>query len=154
MKLVPDSGKITNAYSADTNCPHCNVSKLRVDIAFEVVTFENGQVIGSSYNIKNLCANCLTICNESSRKDFLCARCENLTSDIEDDQPNDSEKSLFQHLFSKDDKFEVFYQKLTQCGLEEGKRYCFRCVYDIWQEYLRNPDSLQEELEKPKKKYH
>jgi hypothetical protein len=29
----------------------------------------------------------------------------------------------------------------------------FRCVYEIWKEYLRNPESLQEELEKPKKDY-
>jgi hypothetical protein len=153
MKLVPDSGKIANAYSVETNCPFCNVSKLRVDIEFEVVTFENGQAIGSSYTIKNLCAHCLTVCNESSRKDFLCARCEHLTSDIEEDEPSDSERSLFQHLFSKDDKFGVFYQKLTKCVLGEVRRYCFRCVYEIWQEYLRNPDSLQEELEKPKKEY-
>ena len=83
----------------------------------------------------------------------MCARCEHLTSDIEEDKPSDSERSLFQHLFSKDDKFGVFYQKLMDCWSGEGKRYCFRCVYEIWQEYLRNPDSLQEELEKSKKEY-
>jgi hypothetical protein len=127
--------------------------KLRVDVEFEVVTFENGQVIGSSYTLKNLCAHCLTVCNESARKDFLCVRFEQFTPDLEEDEPSDSEWSLFQHLFSKDDKFSEFYQKLTVCGLEEGKRYCFRCVYEMWHEYLRNPDSLQEELEKPKKDY-
>jgi hypothetical protein len=153
MQLVPDSGKIVNSYSVETNCPFCNVSKLRVDIEFEVVTFENGQVIGSSYTIKNLCAHCLTLCNEYARKDFLCARCEQLTPDIEEEEPSDSERSLFQHLFSKDDRFGSFYQKLTDCELGEGKRYCFRCVYEIWKEYMRNPDSLQEELEKPKKDY-
>ena len=151
MQLVPDSGKIANAYSVETNCSFCNISKLRVDIEFEVVTFENGQVIGSNYTINNLCAHCLTLCNENSRKDFLCARCEQLTPVIEENEPNDSERSIFQHLFSKDDKFGYFYQKLAVCGLEEGKRYCFRCVYELWKEYLRNPDSLQEELEKPKK---
>lgn len=154
MQLVPDSGKIVNTYSVETNCPFCNVSKLQVDIEFEVVTFENGQAIGSSYTIKNLCAHCLTLCNEYSRKDFLCARCEHLTPDIEEEEePSDSERSLFQHLFSKDDRFSAFYQKLADCGLGEGKRYCFRCVYEMWKEYLRNPDSLQEEIEKPKKDY-
>jgi hypothetical protein len=153
MKLVPDSGKIINTYSVETNCPFCNVSKLRVDVEFEVVSFENGQGIGSNYVIENLCAHCLTICNENSRKDFLCARCDQLTPDIEENEPSDSERSLFQHLFSKDDRFSVFYQKLTDCGLEEGKRYCFRCVYEVWKEYLRKPDSLQEELGKAKKEY-
>jgi hypothetical protein len=153
MQLVPDSGKIVNAYSVETNCPYCNISKLRVDMDFEVFTIEKGIVIGSSFTLKNLCAHCLTVCNESARKDFLCTRCEQLTPHIEENEPSDSEWSLFQHLFSKDDKFSNFYQKLTVCGLEEGKRYCFRCVYEIWQEYLRNPDSLIEELEKPKKDY-
>jgi hypothetical protein len=153
MQLVPDSGKTVNSYSVETNCPFCKASKLRVDIEFEVVTIENGIAVGSSFTVKNLCAHCLTVSNELSRKDFLCARCEQFTPDIEENEPNDSELLLFQHLFSKDTKFGDFYKKLTVCGLEEGKRYCFRCVYEIWHEYLRNHDSLQEEIDKPKKNY-
>ena len=153
MKLVPDSGKIVSSYTVETNCPYCKISKSRVNLEFEVVNFEDGQAIGSSYTIENLCAHCLTICSEHSRKDFLCARCEQLTPHIEENDQSDYERTLFQHLFSKDEKFGDFYQKLAGCGFEEGKRYCFRCVYEIWQEYLKNPVSLKEELEKPKKDY-
>lgn len=48
-------GKIVKAYSVE-NCPYCNMSKLRVDIEFEVLTIEKEQVVDSSFTVQNLCA--------------------------------------------------------------------------------------------------
>jgi hypothetical protein len=83
--------------------------------------------------------------------DFLCARCGQLTLCIE--ASSDSEAKMFQRIFSPDPEFSGFYEQLLSGGLKEGKRFCMPCVYKIWQEFLKCPASLQEELEKPKPEY-
>jgi hypothetical protein len=55
MQLMRYMGKIVKAYSVE-NCPYCNMSKLRVDIEFEVLTIEKEQVVDSSFTVQNLCA--------------------------------------------------------------------------------------------------
>jgi hypothetical protein len=155
MQLMKDMGKISKKYSAETNCPYCNMSNSRVDIAFEVVTIEKQQLIDSSFTIQNLCAHCLTVCNESKEEHFLCSECGELAPFIQEKELCDSEWSQFQHIFSNanDNIFGDFYKELIVQGLEKGKRYCLVCLYKIWQKYLTNPNSLHEELEKPKKEY-
>jgi hypothetical protein len=60
---------------------------------------------------------------------------------------------MFQRIFSPDPEFSGFYKQMLSGGLKEGKRFCMPCVYKIWQEFLKCPASLQEELEKPKPEY-
>jgi hypothetical protein len=155
MQPMKDMGKIVKSYSEETDCPYCGRSKLRVDIEFEVLTIEKEQVVDSSFTIQNLCAHCLTVCNQSEDEHFLCSRCGQLSPFVEEKEICDSEWLQFQHLFSdaKDCTFGDFYKELIVEGLENGKRYCLVCLYKIWQEYLTNHDSLQEELAKPKKNY-
>jgi hypothetical protein len=126
----------------ETGCPYCKVRKLRYDLEFQA---EKGQII------KNVCAHCLTVCGEPPSMDFLCARCGQLTLCIE--ASSDSEAKMFQRIFSPDPEFSGFYEQLLSGGLKEGKRFCMPCVYKIWQEFLKCPASLQEELEKPKPEY-
>ena len=155
MQLMKDMGKISKKHTAENNCPYCNTTKQRVDIEFEVVTIEKQQAIDSSFTIQNLCAHCLTVCNESKEEHFLCSQCGELAPFIQEKELLDSEWSQFQHLFSNanDNLFGDFYKELIVEGLEKGKRYCLVCLYKIWQEYLTNPDSIHQELEKPKKAY-
>jgi hypothetical protein len=131
------------------------MSKDRIDIEFEVVTIEKQEVIDSSFTIQNLCAHCLTVCNESKEEHFLCSECGELAPFIKEKELCDSEWSQFQHIFSNanDNIFGDFYKELIVEGLEKGKRYCLVCLYKIWKEYLINPDSLHEKLEKPKKDF-
>ena len=153
MQLMKDLGKISKKYNAETNCPYCNMSKLRVDIEFEVVTIEKQQLIDSSFTLQHLCAHCLTVCNESKEEHFLCSECGELAPFIQEKELFDSEWTQFQHIFSNanDNIFGDFYKELIVKGLEQGKRYCLVCLYKIWKEYLTNPDSLHKELGKPKK---
>jgi hypothetical protein len=155
MQLMKDMGKISKKYNVESNCPYCSMSKDRVDIEFEVVTVEKQQVIDSSFTIQHLCAHCLTVCNESKDEHFLCSECGELAPFIQEKELCDSEWTQFQHLFSNanDSLFGDFYKELIVEGLEKGKRYCLVCLYKIWREYLANPDSLHEELEKPKREY-
>jgi hypothetical protein len=96
------------------------------------------------------------VCNESKDEHFLCSECGELAPFIQEKELFDSEWTQFQHLFSNanDSLFGDFYKELIVEGLEKGKRYCLVCLYKIWREYLANPDSLHEELEKPKREYH
>jgi hypothetical protein len=151
MCTAKDRRTIPDAYPVGTSCPYCRISKLRYDLIFEVTTIKKGQVIDSSYSVKNVCAHCFTVCGQEPKMDFLCAKCRQLTPYIEEDFG--SELKMFQRLFSKDGEFDDFYRRLISEGLTEGKRYCLPCVYKIWHEYLTNPDSLREELDKPKTEF-
>jgi hypothetical protein len=151
MRIARGSGRIAAAYPAETICPCCNISRRRYDLEFQAITIENGQAIDSSYTVKNLCVQCLTVCDELPRMDFLCAKCGQFTTYIQEDFG--SELELFRHLFSQDGKFGDFYERLSTEGLKTGKRYCMSCVYKIWHDYLKCPVSLQGELEKPKHEY-
>ena len=145
------SGRIVDTYVADINCPWCEMSKLRYNMEFEVLVLEQKQIIDSSYTVKGVCVHCLTVCDELPNMDFICAKCEQLTSYMEED--SGSERELFGRLFSSDSKFGNFYQRLTDEGVNLGKRYCLSCVYKIWLGYLAHPDFLSRELEKPKPEY-
>ncbi len=151
MQLARDSGRITAAYSVETVCPWCKISKLRYNLEFQVATIEKGQIIDSSHLIKNVCSHCLTVCEEPPSMDFLCAKCGQLTLYTQED-PSLIEQSLFKKLFLGTG-FADFYEQLLLGGQKEGKRFCLPCMYKIWQKFLKCPASLQEELEKPKPEY-
>jgi hypothetical protein len=148
MQIARDSGRIAKTYSADTNCPWCKKSKLRYDLEFQIMSFENGHTLETNEIIQNLCAHCLTVCDELPRMDFLCAKCGQLT--VYSGGSPDSECALFSKVFSGDDKFERFHKQLINDGLAAGKRFCLHCMDRLWRDYLANPDSVQKELEKPK----
>lgn len=44
------SGRIADTYAADIRCPWCEMSKLRYEMEFEVLTLEQKQVIDSIYS--------------------------------------------------------------------------------------------------------
>jgi hypothetical protein len=149
MQLARDSGRIIATHEADTKCPCCNTNKPRYDLEFQAATIENGQAIDSNYIIKNLCSNCLTVCDELPNMDFICAKCGQLTTFLQENFSSESE--LFKRVFSPE--FSDFYQQLSRDGLLAGKRFCMLCTYKIWDDYLKYPDSLHKELEKPKQEY-
>ncbi len=145
------SGRIADTYAADIRCIWCEMSKLRYEMEFEVLTLEQKQVIDSIFIIKGICVHCLTVCDQLPKMDFLCAKCGQLTLYTKEDSA--LERKLFEHLFSSDDKFGDFYQRLTDGGVKLGKRYCLSCIYKIWRRFLEHPDFLSQELEKPKPEY-
>ena len=147
MQIARDSGRITNSYASDKPCPWCKVGKQRYDLEFQVMTIEKGEAVESTQTLKDICAHCLTVCDELPRIDFLCAKCGQLTISNETDG---SEWKLFLRTISSDVKFEEFYDRLIEGGIQNGKRYCLHCTDKIWQGYLTNSDFLQKVLAEPK----
>jgi hypothetical protein len=147
------NGRTISSYSLETDCQWCKMSRLRFDLEFQVLTINNGQAIDSSYTIKNLCKNCLTICDEEPKMDFICAKCQRLTLFTQED--SDGELNLFENALSNqgNGKFAFFYDKLISDGKQTGKRYCVSCIYKIWRDYLIDPNRLVEEFKKSKIDY-
>jgi hypothetical protein len=144
-----ETAVIAATYPGGATCMYCKMSKLRHDLEFQVTTMDKGQVIDSSYSIKNVCAHCFTVCDEL--QNFLCAKCGQVTP--YEPEIIGSELKLFERIFSENGKFGDFYKRLISEGLTEGKRYCLPCTYKLWEAYLENPSSLREELEKPKSEF-
>ena len=149
MQIARDSGRIAATYTVETVCPYCKMSKLRYNLEFQAVSIENGLAIDSSHTIKNLCVHCLTICDELPNMDFLCARCGQITTFLHEDFGAESE--LFKRVFAPG--FSDFYARLANEGVQAGKRFCMGCLFKIWDDFQKNPHSLQDELEKPKPNY-
>jgi hypothetical protein len=148
MLIARDSGRISNAYSVETTCSWCKISKLRYDLEFQVMTIENRQTVESRQLIKNICAHCLTLCDNLPQMDFLCAKCGQLI--IFSGERLDSEWSLFTRVIGGSLKFEEFYRRLLKDGALVGKRYCLHCLDRLWRDYKLDPKSLQLELDAPK----
>ena len=153
MQIAEGSGRIALVRTSEVKCPYCKVSQKRYDLEFQVLSLEKEQPVDSSYTIRNVCAHCFTVCDEPPKMDFFCAKCGQLTAYLE--EKTDVEMGLLEKVFcqSKDYRFHDFYEKLLSDGLHKGKRYCLACVYKIWNLYLASPDSLREEIEKPKRDY-
>ncbi len=148
MQIAFDSGRITDDYAVDKNCPWCKMSKLRHDLEFHVVSFERGQAVESTQAIKNVCVHCLTVCDDLPEMDFLCAKCGQLT--LFSGESTDSEWKLFTRVMSPDRGFEEFYKQLLEDGLKVGKRFCLNCTNRIWSDYRANSDALEKEMDKPR----
>lgn len=149
MQIARDSGRIAAAYPTETVCLYCKMSKLRYDLEFQAVTIENGQAIDSSHTVKNLCVHCFTVCDELPNMDFLCVRCGQITTFWHEDFGAESE--MFKRVFAPG--FSDFYARLANEGVRAGKRFCMRCLFKIWDDFRKCPDSLQDKLEKPKPDY-
>jgi hypothetical protein len=149
MQIARDSGRIAVAYTVETICPYCKMSKLRYDLEFQAVSIENGKAIDSSHIIKNLCVHCLTVCDELPNMDFLCAHCGQITTFLHEDFG--AELDLFKRVFAPG--FSDFYSRLANDGIQAGKRFCMNCLFKIWNDFQKNPNTLQDELKKSKPDY-
>jgi len=73
------------------------------------------------------------------RKDFICARCGKYiigSKERRDSSWRQLQSMLDQWLPMSKDQFPKFNQNLVVQGLKEGKRYCYPCASELFQQHL------------------
>lgn len=145
MKIVKGSRKqIGVVYSSEQPCPNCGRYE-RIDV--EVGAYDSKDhkaVMRITPKFEDVCAHCSTICSKDFKKSFFCAKCDELI-------PNPDEKfySNWKHYadlrneWLPSESFNKFNEQLFIRGLREGKRFCLKCVNELYEEYKQHPDSLE-----------